>query len=30
MLDVDGREITQISMDSADGFMNPLLKLKGL
>jgi len=30
MLDVEGREINQISMDSADGFMNPLLKMKGL
>ena len=30
LLDVDGNDITQISMDSADGFMNPLLRLKGL
>jgi len=29
LLDVDGKEINQVSLDSADGFMNPLLRIKG-
>lgn len=29
MLDLEGKEINQISMESADGFFNPLLRLKG-
>lgn len=29
LLDIDGKEINQVTMDSADGFMNPLLILKG-
>jgi hydrogenase large subunit len=29
LLDIEGREINQITMDSADGFMNPLLRMKG-
>jgi len=29
LLDIEGKEINKVSMDSADGFMNPLLKMKG-